>query len=313
MKRLIELVSPLIALVVLSAACWALYRELRNYHWHEFRESLHEIPSSRVALAVLLAVLDYSVMIGNDWIASRVLGRRIPLYRLAQGSVAGYTASHNLGAAFGGTPVRYRFYSSWGVPPPEIAAWIALLTVSFAVAGATVGGVACLMHPTAADRLPFAVLNLRYLGAALLALPIGYLALCSAVRSPLRLRGWSVHLPSPRLAVLQLAVGSADLCCAAGILYVLLPPDTAIGYWEFLTVYLLAIVAAVSSHVPGGVGVFDLMMIRLLARGDPHDLLAALLVYRAVFYLLPLAVGIILFAVHEAEIRKNRDDLSKRA
>ncbi len=301
----LKLISRLLALVVLSAACWALYRELHNYNWREFRSSLQEIPSSRVGWAVLLAGLDYAILIGNDWLASRVVGRRVPLARLAMGSVAGYAASHNLGAAFGGTPGRYRFYSSWGVPPPEIAIWIAMLSLSFAVGTAMAGGVACLVHPTAtSEAIPWLPVNPRWLGAVLVALPVCYVAACARVRSPVRIRNWTIHLPSPRLALVQVAVGSADLCCAAGILYVLLPADAAIGYPAFVTVYLLAIVAAVCSHVPGGVGVFDLLMIKLLDVGDPHDLLAAIMVYRAIFYLLPLAVGIVFFAVHEVQMRR---------
>jgi uncharacterized membrane protein YbhN (UPF0104 family) len=304
MKRFLQLLSPLIAIVVFSAASWALYKELQNYHWREFRESLNAIPLSRVASAVLLAALDYAILIGNDWLASRFLGRRVPLGKLAMGSLAGYAASHNLGAAFGGTPVRYRFYASWGVPPAEIAAWIAMLTVSFAVGASTTGGVACLLHPmTPPEDLPLPIGNARYLGVVLIAVPIGYLASCALLTKPLRWRNRSIRLPAPRLAAVQIAVGAADLCCAAGILYLLLPPGAAISYAAFLSVYLMAIVGAVCSHVPGGVGVFDLIMIKLLNHGDPHGMLAALLVYRTVYYLLPLVVGLVFFAAHELRLR----------
>ncbi|HEV3344142.1 MAG TPA: lysylphosphatidylglycerol synthase domain-containing protein [Pirellulales bacterium] len=301
----LKLISRLLALVILWAASWALYRELRNYGWREFRNSLQEISSSRVGWAVLLAGLDYTILVGSDWLASRIVGRRVPLAGLAMGSVAGYAASHNLGAVFGGTPVRYRFYSSWGVPPPEIAIWIAMLSLSFAGGASTVGGIACLVHPTAtSENIPWLPVNPRWLGAVLVALPVCYVISCARFRSPLHIRKWTIHLPPPRLAVLQVAVGSADLCCAAGILYVLLPADAAIGYPAFVTVYLLAIVAAVCSHVPGGVGVFDLLMIKMLDAGDPHDVLAAILVYRAIFYLLPLAVGVVFFALHEVQMRR---------
>ena len=300
MKRFLKLVSPLLALAVLSLASWALYQELRHYRWREFRESLREIPSSRVGWAVLLLGLDYAMLVGNDWTASRIVGRRVPLGRLSMGSIAGYAASHNLGAAFGGTAVRYRFYSSWGVLPSEIAVWIAMLALSFSVGACTIGGAACLAHPMRPpEDFPLPAVAVRWLGTALLVLPVGYVASCALFRSPVRLRKRTIHFPPPKMAALQIVVGSADLCCAAGILYVLLPPDSEIGYPAFVTIYLLAIVAAVCSHVPGGVGVFDLTMIKLLNRGDPHDILAALLVYRTVFYLLPLAVGLALFTLHE--------------
>ena len=306
-KRLLQLLSPMIALIVLSAASWALYKELKNYHWREFRESLDEIPASRVAAAVLLAVLDYTILVGNDWLASRYLGRRVPIARLAMGSVAGYAASHNLGAALGGTPVRYRFYASWGVPPGEIAAWVGMLTLSFAVGAATVSGIAFLLHPNVPPGITSLPINhLRYVGVMLVAVPIAYLILCASFRRPVRWRNKSIRLPTLQIAVLQIAVGTADLCCAAGILYVLLPPTAPIDYAAFLSVYLLAIVAAVCSHVPGGVGIFDLMMIKLLNHGDPHGMLAALLIYRTAYYLMPLAVGLGFFAAHELQLRNNR-------
>ncbi|HWB11997.1 MAG TPA: hypothetical protein VG826_22420 [Pirellulales bacterium] len=300
MKRFLKSISPLVALVVFSLASWALYEELRNYHWREFRDSLREIPLSRVGWAALLTCLDYTILIGNDWVASRIVGRRVPLAKLAAGSFTGYAASHNLGAAFGGAAVRYRFYSSWGASPSEIAVWIAMLAWSFALGTAVVGGASCLAHSTMPpEGFPFPMVNARWLGAATLALPGCYVAACALCRSPLRFRRREIRLPPPGLAAAQVIVGSADICCAAGILYVLLPPEATIGYPTFIAVYLLAIVATVCSHIPAGVSIFDLMMLKLLNRIDPHDILAALLVYRAVFYLLPLAVGLALFAFHE--------------
>jgi uncharacterized membrane protein YbhN (UPF0104 family) len=304
MKRFFNLISRLVAVVVFSAATWALYQELRDYRWREFCESLGEIPFSRVGWALLLTGLDYTILVANDWVASRIVGRRVPLPRLAAGSFTGYVASHNLGAAFGGAPVRYRFYSSWGVPPSEIAVWIALLAWSFVLGTAAVAGASCLLHPmTPPEGFPLHVVHVRWVGGAMLLLPACYVAACALCRSPLRFRRWKVQLPPARLALSQVVVGSADICCAAGILYVLLPPEATIGYPTFVTVYLLAIVATVWSHVPAGVGIFDLMMIKLLGHVDPHGILAALLVYRAVFYLLPLAAGVVLFARHELHSR----------
>lgn len=160
-----------------------------------------------------------------------------------------------------------------------------------------------LLHPIAlsGDHLPAA--DMMAIGAALLVLSLTYLALCSLGR-PLHWRTWTFRLPSARIAALQGIIGAADLCCAGGILYVLLPPSASIGFTSFLAIYLLAAVASVCSHVPGGIGVFDLVMIKLLNHGDPHGMLAALLVYRAVYYLFPLMVGLLLFVAHELNVRR---------
>ena len=304
MKRLFRLLSPLIALALLAGASWALYRELQNYHWRDFVESLRGIPAGRLAVAVFLAVADCTILVGNDWIASRYLARRVRWGQLVMGSVAGYAASHNLGAAFGGTPVRYRFYTSWGASAGEVAAWISILTVSFVLGVLTLGGLVCLSQPDAVTLyfgLPLA--GIRLLGATMIAAVGCYLTACLLWKD-LRWRKRTVRMPSATLAAAQVLVGSADLCCAAGILFVLLPADLPLSYPAFLSVYLVAIVAAVSSHVPGGVGVFDLVMLKLVAHGDPHDLLAALLVYRAVYYLLPLTVGLVFVMIHEVTIHR---------
>ena len=303
-QRRLRRLGPLVAVVVFAAACWQLSEELKNYRWSDFQQSLHDIPWRQFLFALAMVVADYTILVGNDWVASRIVGRQVSIGKLAVASVAGYAASHNFGAALSGTSVRYRFYSSWGLSAAEIAEWIALLATSFVLGVALVAGTVFLIEPLELPRdLSLRASNLRLLGAAGASVVGVYLAVCTWARTE-KVPRWTLALPSPRLATLQVLIASADLLAASSIFYVLLPPESRGSYPHYLGIYLLALVAGVSSHVPGGLGVFDLVMIKLLVHGDRHDILAALTVYRILYYVLPLAVGTLLFASNEIQLRR---------
>ena len=128
---------------------------------------------------------------------------------------------------------------------------------------------------------------------------LAYLLLACSRHEPLRWRKIVIPVPSGRIAFAQIGVACADLLCAAGVLYVLLPQQAEIGFAAFAGLFLIAIAAGIISNVPGGVGVFESVLL-LLFRSVPADhLLGALLAYRLIYYLTPFAVALALLGVHE--------------
>lgn len=304
MKRYPRFAVPLFVLAVFGCALWLLDQELKEYHLRDVVASFAQIPTAHLALAGLLTALNYAILVGYDLIATRQIGHRLPLHRVAFASFAGYVSAYNFGSLLGATTVRYRLYSSWGLSTIEIVKLVAMLTVSFWVGLAAFAGVVFLIEPLpipAALHLPFS--TGRPAGFVLLFGVGSYLLLGAVRRRPAKILGWELTPLSTRVSVAQIAVASADLAVAAAVLYVLLPASVIVSYPQFLGVFLLAIVAAIFSNVPGGLGVFELVILSLLAPKDPHWVLGALLAFRGIYYLIPLGIAALALGGYEFFLR----------
>src|SRR6185295_9335433 len=100
-------------------------------------------------------------------------------------------------------------------------------------------------------------------GWILVAISLGYVAATFVRRVPLRIGSFDIPMPTPKLAVLQLLVSSIDWILAASVLYVLLPSSAA-TFLLVLGAFFAAQLLGLASHVPGGVGVFETLIILLL-------------------------------------------------
>jgi uncharacterized membrane protein YbhN (UPF0104 family) len=143
--------------------------------------------------------------------------------------------------------------------------------------------------------------DLQPLGAVLLAIVIGYLAICFFRRRPIHFLGMQVPLPPPQLSAAQILVACADLMIAALVFYTIIPPSEHVTYIDFLGVFLLGMVVAAFTHVPAGVGVFEWVMLVFF---KPDEIVAPVLVFRAVYYLLPLLIASTLMVIHEIAVRR---------
>jgi len=305
LEKVSRVIGSVVVLLIFAGAAWLLYHELRHYRVRDIRHSLRMIPASRVGLAVGLAALNYLILIGYDFLAIRSIRHPLGLGRIALASFTGFATSFNFGALLGGTSVRYRLYSAWGLSAVDILRLVLMLGLTFWFGIFGLAGVLFLIDPfpiPAALALPFA--TVRPLGWGLLALTIGYLGLSVFWKRPIRFRNTQVSLPGPGISALQLTIAAADLIVAAAILYVLLPAGFGLDYFEFLGIYVLAVVAVILTHVPGGVGVFELMVLKLAGAESNEPLVAALLIFRAVYYLLPLLISAVLLAGHELLLRR---------
>lgn len=217
----------------------------------------------------------------------------------------GHSCSFNFGAILGGTTVRYRLYSLWGLSAVDIVKLLLVLGVTFWVGAFALGGVMFWWQPIAIpEKLHMPFETVRPLAPILIGIVILYLGLSFFNRRPLRFRGREFHLPSFGMALSQLAVASADFIVAATVLYVLLPDTVEISFLHFLSIYLLAIVGGVITHVPGGIGILELVVLALVASNQKDALFASLLAFRVVYYWLPLFPALALLAAADVLPRK---------
>jgi phosphatidylglycerol lysyltransferase len=294
--------TPIVAVVLFAGAVAVLHHELVAYSYHELTRAVHAVPGSRLVWAIVLTALAYAVLPGYDAMALSYIRHPLPLRRTALGSFIAYAFSQTLGLPLlTGGSVRFRLWSSWGLSSTEVAGAMGFVAFSFGLGMVAASGAAFLFEPASvatALGLPFS--SLRPLGVLNLTLVAAYVAWSATGRGPLHLFGRTVPVPSPRLAVAQLLVAGLDWALAGAALYVLLPAGHGLAFLTFLGIYLIAQFTGLLSHVPGGLGIFESIMVVLL---KPYiatsALLGALIAYRAVYYLLPFAAGVVLLSVHE--------------
>ncbi|MDP3856429.1 MAG: bifunctional lysylphosphatidylglycerol flippase/synthetase MprF [Stagnimonas sp.] len=299
--RLRPWLPTLVAAGLAALAFLALHRLSGEIRYSEVLAEVRSVPASALLLAGLFTLLSFVALAGYDASGLAYLGVRLPLRTLALGSFAGYALGNTVG--FGmltGGAVRMRVYGAAGLEPAQVARLMAFIAAGFGLGISCIGALGLLWGAGAAEALlPLAPTTLR--GLALLVL-LGIVALIGfCVRGqPLRLGGGrSLRLPSGRLALAQLAVSAADILCTAVVLWVLLPPS-AMSFGVFLCFFALAIALGVISHVPGGLGVFEAVIL-LAFHGllPPQSLAGALLLYRAIYYLAPLALAVLLLVIRE--------------
>lgn len=304
-ERLRHAIPVVIGLILFLVALEVLRVELHAVSWHDLTADVIHTPPSQLGFALVLTVLNYAALTGYDLLAFAYIGKTLPRTRIALASFLAYAISNNVGfAMLSGASVRYRFYTRWGVTAEELSRIVFSYSVTFWLGLFGLGGLSFVVSPlTAARELP-AHSVLLLVAWLLMLVPPAYLLATVLRRQPLRLRGLELPLPSPKVAFGQALISAVEWTLAGSVLYVLLPPS-GLPFLQFLGAFLIAILLGMASHVPGGVGVFEGLMVLLL---KPYltsgQLLPALVVYRLVYYLLPLAVALI--GLVTDEVRQHR-------
>lgn len=301
--------GPLAILVLLVIALYLLHGELRQFRYHDITRAIFALPRSNVLLAFAFTGIAYAMLPGYDVIALSYVGRPLPLHRVAFSSFISYGLSQTLGfPLLTGSSVRYRFWSAWGLSTSEIAQAVSFVGATFTLGIVFLSGAVFLLEPAATMKLvglPSVVL--RPAGVLLLAVVVLYLFWSAAQRRPVRLRGWEFPVPSIALASLQLVIAALDWAAAGVVLYALLPSGHGFRFLPFLGVFLLAQFAGQISHVPGGLGVFETLMVLLLKPYLPAaQAVAALIAFRAIYYLVPFGLSLLMLAGYETARQRER-------
>ncbi|RCJ41358.1 hypothetical protein A6769_00060 [Nostoc punctiforme NIES-2108] len=307
LKKLRLNFSSLFGLLLLVVSLWAIANELRQYNYRDILNSLAAIPKSRVSWAIWLTALGYVVMIGYDILGFNYINRSLSWNKIAFTNFISSAFSNTIGfALLTGSAIRYRFYSTWGVSAVAIAQVIAFANFTFWLGMFAVAGFLFLINPlkipTQLD-LPFA--TVRPIGVIFLLLVAVYLLGSIFIKQLLIIRGHEFRFPSFKISLAQIAISSFDWILAAAVLYALLPSNISLSYLDFLGIYLLAMFAGVVSNVPGGLGVFETIILLILSsKVSAAAVLGSMLAYRGVYYFLPLLVAAGLLGLYELRFRK---------
>ena len=312
--RVLAALPAVVGACIFGVAIFVLHHELASYRLSDIEAHLASISARHRALALALTIASYALLTGYDALAFRFLGSALAYPRVALASFVGFVFSHNIGLSFlGGNAVRYRILTSFGVAPGDIARVVAFNLITFWLGFFALGGLVLTLDPIALPatlHLPFA--TSRPIGALLLAALGAYMPFSLLKRSPLRVGGFEFVLPRPSWTIAQLALSALDWALAAAIFFVLLPHKDGLSLGIVLGAYLLAQVVGLASHVPGGLGVFEGVMVLLLGSYLSGEVvLGAAIAYRVLYYLVPLVVAVVLFGGYEALQRRHLFDRGK--
>lgn len=293
--------SIALALIVAAAGFSALFALLHSVRPRAIRHAFDALSAGQIGGALALTAASYLLLTLYDSFALRVLGRKLLWRTAALASFTSYTLSHNFGLALlTGGSARYRVYRAAGLGGGEIGSVIALASFSFWNGVFLLAGIAAV---ASTHVLPFLHWDVSLPWLHLAGIAVVALCLVPPILRPLGLKaveiaGWRTPVPETGMSLAMTLVAALDLAAASAALYILLPAPDAGAFPLFFLGYALAIIAALISHVPGGLGVFEAVVIATVP-GDKAQLLAALLVYRVIYYLLPLLFAALLLVWHE--------------
>ena len=291
-----------LSLTIIAVALVVLYRILRDIDLDELIDAIEATDWRTLFIAALFVAGGYLTLTFYDLFALRTIGRPDVPYRIA--ALSGFTSyaiGHNVGASvFSGGAVRYRIYSASGLSVIDVTKICFVAGLTFWLGNATVLGLGVLYSPQAAralDQLP--LWSNRLLAVVILALLAAYVAWVWVKPRVIGREGWQVTLPGGPLTLLQIAIGIVDLACCAAAMYMLVPDEPNLGFVTVAVIFVAATLLGFASHAPGGLGVFDAAMLVALWQFDKEDLLAGLLLFRLLYYIVPFVLSLAVLGTRE--------------
>lgn len=294
-----------ITAVFFALVAGLLFSQARSIEWGDVLGALQQYPLRVAWAAALLTATSFALYSCFDLLGRRYTGHTLGRRTVMAVTFISYAFNLNLGSLVGGVAFRYRLYSRLGLDTAVITRILSLSMLSNWMGYLLLGGlVFSLQPPEVPATWKISTTQLRFIGVALLAIAGGYLAVCALSRQrTLTLRAHAIALPSLRMAALQLVMGASNWLLMSGIIFVLL--QQRIAFPAVVSVLMLAAVAGVITHIPAGLGVLEAVFVALLSHLMPtHELLAALVAYRVLYYLVPLALAASGYLLMELRARR---------
>lgn len=299
-----SILLPISGIILFSLALFALHQELLEIRLDDIRKAFHAVPRDKIFSASLLVMVSYVWLSMYDLLSLKFLEKKLPYVIVLKASFLSYALSHSLGfAVFTGGAARYRIYTRNGLSSVEIIQatafnafvfWIGIVSVLFLIGLITPDHVSTYLH-ISPDLVQIISISALIGGATFFIL---------ARTLSFKLNDWRVALPPLSLISAGVLISIIDWTLAASVLYVLLP-HLQISFYAFIAVFTTAQILGVVSHVPGGLGVFEAVMIAAFQKAIPVEvLLGTLLLYRTLYYLAPLGMSLFIIIFDETLVRK---------
>lgn len=311
-KKLFVHIGAFISLTIICLALWVMYDTLQTISLNDVVMHFRALPATSVLLAFVLTAASYFVVTGYDVVALKQINHPLPYPRAALSAFLASTFGNNIGfAILTGTSIRFRIYSQVGLSALEIAGVSTMCALTTILGMSTLFGVAMLFQPSelAQTAIPIPVELRHFAGGVVLILLIGYVVFSAYRPITLRTSNFSLRLPTATTTAAQIGLATLNLSLVATLIYALLSMHTDTGFITFLGVYIIALMAGSASNVPGGIGVFESVLLLGLPEIPPGALLGSILLFRCIYYLTPLGIAALTLAAHEAKHQQERIEL----
>ena len=309
-KHLWRFALSAIAIFIFALAMRALYRLTKTVHYQDVLDAISRIPTTHLIIATLVVAFGYLILTLYDFIAMRQIGRKIDYPHVALTSFTAFAISHTVGVNLvTASGIRYRNYSRFNLSNNEIANIVWMVSMAFTFGISTLIGASLTSHPEITVQLLSQldqswgifenIVYVRALGVGILSLIALVIWYAGRQGRHVFIRGWRFDLPPAKIILQQTAIAIVDLGTVALVLYLLLPPSDHISYWATFSAFIQSMAVGILSHVPGGLGVFEVVMISALPTVDRTQMLAVLLVFRLLYYIAPFLIALSALIVYE--------------
>ncbi|MFM7192171.1 MAG: hypothetical protein ACKN9E_04825 [Microcystaceae cyanobacterium] len=301
-KKLAAIAPAILGAILFSLSVWVIWGEIQRYGWQNVLDSLQQIPKTHLIGGFVIMVINYIVITGYDIAAIFYVKESLSPWQSGFVGFLSYSISNSVGfSVLSGSAIRYRFYRQWGISNLNIARIIYFCNISFWLGMAGVCGVTFLLDPLPLPsilRLPF--VSVRPLGVICLTFTLGYLILGILSKQMVQLGRWRLpHVPIG-FSLFQIGITGLDWGLSTAIIYLLLPHTEQLDYGNLFSIFLLAQIAGLLSNIPGGLGVFEtIILFGLTPIFSSVTILGALLGYRVIYYWIPLSVSALAIGIYE--------------
>ncbi len=293
--------APLFGLAILTLVVTVLWDRIRDIQFGDIMQQIRSLPTPAVIGALACSAGAYLLVGLYEGIAlHRVSGQRRMWYAIRTTLIANPVGRAIGVAVVSGGALRYRFYSAIGLNARQVASLIVLMAMPYVLGVGWLIDVSLLFHhEIAGQALRVSASTILLIGSIGLLKDFGWLAVAKWRVEPITVSKLQIRVPNLPHTLLQIALGIAQILCNTGILYLLMPDELAMSWPAFIPIYCIAFVAGQISNVPAGLGVLEAALLLMLPHVPPAKLLGAVVAYRAIFEVLPLLVGLLLWAGYE--------------
>jgi glycosyltransferase 2 family protein len=298
-------ISIAISMLIVGIAAVILFVLLQDIDLDKVIAALRAQSLRTILIAGVFVVAGYITLTFYDFFALHTIGQRsVPFRAAAFASFTSYTIGHTLGAAvITGGLVRLRIYSVWGLTVIDITKIAFVTGMTFWLGNAFMLGGALMYAPEAASAVDhFPLWVNRAIGLSALTAILCYLIWLAPRRRVVGRAAWKVVLPDLKFTLLQIVIGALDLSFVTLAMYILLPQFPAIDLGTVLVVFLTTTLLGIISHAPGSLGVIEAGMLIGLPQFQKEELLASLLTFRVLYFLIPLLLATLLFGARELRL-----------
>ena len=293
----------LLTLCFFVAMAALLFMLMDNLNWLEVKQALHAYQRETLVMGLAVALVSYIAFSSYDLLGRAYTDHHLPARQILPVAFVCYAFNLNLSSWIGGVAMRYRLYSRLGLRVSTITRVLSLSVFTNSLGYIIVAG---FIFSAGWVKLPASwAINtgaLHIIGAVMLLLAAGYLLLCQF--SSRRSWYWSSHeitLPSFRLALAQAGLSTLNWLLMAWLIFILLPD--AVSYSAVLGILLISGIAGMIAQIPAGLGVLEAVFIGILQHQLPTaSIVAALIAYRVIYFLLPLMVACVVYVVLEGKV-----------